>query len=177
MRSWGATVLQREENSSNRLRGETLTLIAADSWEEGRVREREEHGNKVNRGWKRIQCRLGWRESSGSGVRVRQTGSSPLSFLGRPTCRQRLISGCGDHTQTSQHFFYSHSPVCYCLFHTAYIHWTVHQSGAVGGRSCKSLFSRNMFSVFIVEPIRQKSNYDLCVPVCLQLSAFMLYPF
>lgn len=109
--------------------GETLTLIAADSWEEGRVREREEHGNKVNRGWKRIQCRLGWRESSGSGVRVRQTGSFPLSFPGRPTCRQRLFSGCGDHTQTSRHFFYSHSPVCYCLFRTAYIHWTVHQSG------------------------------------------------
>lgn len=39
--------LEQEDQSSNRLRGGTLTLITADSREEGRVRRGEVRRNKV----------------------------------------------------------------------------------------------------------------------------------
>lgn len=45
-------VVWQEDESGNRLRGEALTLIAEDSGEEGRVRNRQIQGNKVNWVWK-----------------------------------------------------------------------------------------------------------------------------
>ena len=41
-------VVWQEDESANRLRGETVTLITEDSREEGRVRNRQIQGNKVN---------------------------------------------------------------------------------------------------------------------------------
>lgn len=48
IRKCDRNVLWQEDESSNRLREETLTLITEDSGEEGRVRKREIQGNKVN---------------------------------------------------------------------------------------------------------------------------------
>lgn len=50
MRECDRNVLEQENESSNRLRGETVTLITEDSREEGRVRKIEIQGNNVSWG-------------------------------------------------------------------------------------------------------------------------------